>query len=63
MQAAKRLLTILHTQQQRHLASIPLFAYNFLLDGLIWTIFGIDNQSFIVYTYFRRIQYTLLIYE
>jgi len=25
--------TILHTPKQRHLSSIPLFAYKFLMDG------------------------------
>jgi len=25
---------------QRHLSSIPLLAYSFLLDGAIWIVFG-----------------------
>jgi len=54
MQAAKRLFPILHTPQQRHLAKIPLNAYNFLMDGPNKKIFGmqidIDNQNKIAFT-------------
>jgi len=31
---------ILHIAKQRHLATIPLFAYNFWMDGPILNIFG-----------------------
>jgi len=38
--------------KQRHLASIPLLDYNFLMDGPIWTVFGmyknIDYQNKII---------------
>jgi len=39
----------LYTPPRRHLTSIPLFTYNFLMDGSISTILGIkidyDNQN------------------
>jgi len=45
---AKRLFK-LYTPQRHHLASIPLFTYNFLIDGPTSTILGIkidiDNQN------------------
>jgi len=41
--------SILYTPPRRHLASIPLITYNFLMDGPISTFLGIkidiDNQS------------------
>jgi len=42
MQSAKRLFPRLHSPQQRHLVMVPLFAYKFLIDGPIWTTFGIN---------------------
>jgi len=48
--SAKGSATILHTPKRRPLASIPLFAYNFSMDGPIWTMkIYINNQSTIAF--------------